>query len=59
MRYIGEEILPILSTPTTFNVVSGSSVGALNGVWNAGHSCSASATRRLSDLWTGLEVSKV
>jgi len=59
LRFITNEIGPRLDKPLAFDLVSGTSVGALNGCWVAGHGTGPTSGRRLSRLWRTLEVGDV
>lgn len=59
LRFLTNEISPRLDRPLEFDIISGTSVGALNGCWIAGHGTSETSGRRLSRLWRNLEVADV
>ncbi|MCP4918026.1 MAG: hypothetical protein GY913_14025 [Proteobacteria bacterium] len=59
LRFITNEIVPRLDKPMEIPLVSGTSVGALNGAFIAGHGLHPTTGRRLSRIWRNLEVGDV
>ncbi len=59
LRFMLDEIGPRLDKPLRFDLISGTSVGALNGCWVAGRGPTRDAGRRLSRIWRNLSVHDV
>ena len=59
LRFITNEIAPRLDAPMQIPLISGTSVGALNGAFLAGHGLHPTTGRRLSRLWRTLEVADI
>ena len=52
LRYVYDELAPRLSVPLNFDVVSGTSIGALNGAWIA--ALGGEGARHLSEFWRAI-----
>ncbi len=52
LRYVYEELEPRLSVPLNFDVVSGTSIGALNGAWVA--ALGGVGAHHISDYWRAI-----
>ncbi len=59
LRFLLDEVAPRLDKPLRFDLISGTSVGALNGCWVAGRGPTREAGRRLSRVWRNLTVHDV
>ncbi|MDP3273819.1 MAG: patatin-like phospholipase family protein [Deltaproteobacteria bacterium] len=60
LSYLFDEMPRMGARMPSFDVVCGTSVGAINAVYLAAHAATPGAgVRRLTDLWTGLELQQV
>jgi len=59
LRYLFGVLGPELGDKLRVDVISGNSVGALNGCWLAGYGWSPESVDRLSALWQSLQVSDI
>jgi len=59
LRYLFGVLGPKLGDKMQLHVISGNSVGALNGCWLAGYGWDPKSVDRLSALWQSLQVSDV
>ncbi len=56
LRFVAETISPHLAQPDRLDTFCGTSAGALNAAWFAGHGLSATSARGLTALWQGLSI---
>ena len=59
LSYIFEELAPRLGRPIHFDIVTGTSVGAVHACWVAATQDDTNATRSLTTLWRSLSLEKV
>ena len=59
LRYLFGVLRPQIGEQVRVDVISGNSVGALNGCWLAGHGWDPVSVDRLSSLWQSLQVSDI
>ncbi|HJN75443.1 MAG TPA: patatin-like phospholipase family protein [Myxococcota bacterium] len=59
LRFLTNEIGPRLDKPLAIDIISGTSVGALNGCWIAGNGTNPGSGRGLSHIWRRMEVGDI
>ncbi len=56
LRYMAESIVPQLEDPDPVDAYCGTSAGALNAAWFAGHGLTARSAHGLSELWRSMHI---
>jgi NTE family protein len=59
LHYIVETLPAVLGRPVHFDIISGSSVGAIHACFLAGYAGERGALKELLDIWRGFEIEKV
>lgn len=59
LRYLAEHVAPHLARPDPLDAWCGTSAGALNAAWFAGHGLTRSSAQGLSDLWRGMSINDI
>lgn len=59
LSYLHEELPRVLGRPVQFDIVTGTSVGAIHAAFLAAHGDEPDATTRLREVWLSLSVEKV
>lgn len=59
LYYILEKLPALLGHPVRFDIVSGSSVGAIHACFLAGHAGESGAFAELAEIWRSFEIEKV
>src|ERR1700741_2145744 len=59
LHYIHERLPALLGRPVRFEILSGSSVGAIHACFLAGHAGEAGALGELLEIWRDFEIEEV